>query len=79
MDGDDASPSTAEDLPDRQRERARRSHRTEPDVVVEIEIVDGEDAARLARQQTKAILDILTWQQAQPSSGRHGDPPRTVN
>ncbi|WP_158852887.1 hypothetical protein [Saccharothrix deserti] len=44
-----------------------------------IETVDGDDATRLARQQTNAIPDILAWQQTQQSCDRNDDdPPRTV-
>lgn len=79
MHGDDASSSATEDPSARQHRPAHRSHRVEPDIVVEIETVDGDDAARLARHQTRAILDILTWQQTrQPSDRNDEDPPRTV-
>jgi hypothetical protein len=77
--GDDASSSVTGDLSARQHRPAHRSHCVEPDIVVEIETVDGGDAARLAQQQTKAILDILNWQQTQQMSDRNDeDPPRTV-
>jgi hypothetical protein len=78
VDADDARSSATDDPADHQRVPAHRSRRGEPDVVVEIEIVDGDDAARLAQQQTKAIMDILTWQQAQQSTDRDDDPLDTV-
>jgi hypothetical protein len=78
VDADDARSSATEDPTNHRHLPTHRSRRGEPDVVVEIEIVDGDNAARLAQQQPKAILDILTWQQAQLSADHDDDPPDTV-
>jgi hypothetical protein len=60
MHGDDASSSAAVEPSAWQHRPAHRPHRAEPDIAVGIEVIDGEGATRLARQQRKAIVDVLT-------------------
>jgi hypothetical protein len=78
VDADDARASATQDSADPQHLPEHRSRRGEPNVVMEIEIVDGDDAARLAQQQAKPIMDVLTWQQAQRDTDHDDYPPDTV-
>lgn len=76
MSSDDADGPKAHDPVSRQHDHAGcRWRQNEPEVVFEIEIVEGEEADHLDRQQAKAILDILSSLQDRQSPGR-SDPRR---